>query len=178
MQKSIQDQIIEGSLDGDITENLLKQPDLTLDAAITLCRAQEAAKKQRGEMNSANPGAVLAIKQRQQPPTIPSQQPAACPGYGSKPHRGGQVRCPAYEQICHHCNKVGHFARVCQAKKSTLPRPPPPVAAKTLQMAWTEEQQQHRIDTITQIAASEPAPTIKVHICSANGSCDTLALRC
>ena len=74
MQKSIRDQIIEGSLDGDITENLLKQPDLTLDGAITLCRAQEAAKRQRSEMNSASSGAVFAIKQRQQPPTMPSQQ--------------------------------------------------------------------------------------------------------
>jgi len=164
MQKSIRDQIIEGSLDGDITKNLLKQPHLTLDAAITLCRAQQAAKKQRGKMNSANPGAVLAIKQRQLPPTI---QPATCPGCGSKPHRGGQVRCPAYEQIYHHCNKVRHFARVCRAKKYALPRPLPPVAAKTLQIAWTDEQQQCRIDTITHIAASEPAPTIKVHICSA-----------
>ena len=69
MQKSIQDQIIEGSLDGDVTENLLKQTNLTLDTAITMCRAQEAAKKQWSEMNSANSGAVLAIKQRRQPPT-------------------------------------------------------------------------------------------------------------
>ena len=47
-QKSIWDQIIEGSLDGDVTENLLKQPNLTLDTAMTMCRAQEAAKKNSG----------------------------------------------------------------------------------------------------------------------------------
>ena len=142
-----------------------------------MCRAQEAAKKQRSEMNSANPGAVLAIKQRRQPPTTqPSKQPVICPGCGSKPHIGGRVRCPAYEQICHHCNKVGHFARVCRAKKATLPRPPPPVSAKSAQTTWTEDHQQHRLDTITQIAVTEPAPTIEVCICSANGSCDTLAL--
>ena len=162
MQKSIRDQIIEGSLDGDVTESLLKPPDLTLDTATTMCRAQEAAKKQQSEMNSANPGAVLAIKQRQSPTTQPSQQPVICPGCELKPHIGGRVRCPVYEQICHHCNKVGHFARVCRAKKATLPQPPPPVSAKPVQTTWTEDHQQHRLDTITQIAASEPAPTIEL----------------
>ena len=69
-----------------------------------------------------------------------------------------------------------HFARVCRAKKATLPRPPLPVSAKSVQTTWTEDYQQHRLDTITQIATTEPAPTTEVHICSANGSCDTLAL--
>ena len=46
-QKSIRDQIIERLLDGDTIEELLKQQNLTLDATITTCRAQEAAKKQR-----------------------------------------------------------------------------------------------------------------------------------
>ena len=41
-QKSIRDQTIEGILDGDTTEQLLKEPNLTLDTAITICRAQEA----------------------------------------------------------------------------------------------------------------------------------------
>ena len=36
--------------DGDTIEQLLKQPDLTLGAAITTCRVQEAAKKQCREM--------------------------------------------------------------------------------------------------------------------------------
>ena len=45
IEKSIRDQIIEGILDGDTTEHLLQQQDLTLDAAITMWRAEEAAKK-------------------------------------------------------------------------------------------------------------------------------------
>ena len=69
-QKNIRDQTIEGMPDGDTIEQLLKQSDLTLEAAITICRAQEAAKKQRREMCDNIPGAILAVRQqRRQPPT-------------------------------------------------------------------------------------------------------------
>ena len=44
--KNIRDQIIEGLLDADTTEDLLQETDLTLDRAITKCQAQKAAKKQ------------------------------------------------------------------------------------------------------------------------------------
>ena len=43
-QKSIHDQIIKGLVDGDTIEELLKQQNITLDATITMCRAQEATK--------------------------------------------------------------------------------------------------------------------------------------
>ena len=58
-QKSIRDQIIEGLIDGDTVEHLLRQQDLTLDNAIAICRAQEAAKKQCKDI-SDNP--VLTIQ--------------------------------------------------------------------------------------------------------------------
>ena len=50
-QKNIRDQVIEGILNGDTTEELLKVRDLTLDDTIAKCRASEAAKKQRAEMS-------------------------------------------------------------------------------------------------------------------------------
>ena len=72
-QKNIRDQIIEGTPDGDTVEQLLKQPDLTLDSAITICRAQEAAKKQHREMNNHTAGAVYAVRQQQRrQPQLPS----------------------------------------------------------------------------------------------------------
>ena len=94
-QKNIRDQIIEGTPDGDTVEQLLKQPDLTLDSAITICRAQEAAKKQRREMNNHTTGAAYTVRQQQQqcrqpPATQPNMQhPTTCPGCGYKPHVGG-----------------------------------------------------------------------------------------
>ena len=44
IQKSIRDQIVEGLMDGDTVEDLLKESDLTLEATTSKCRAQEAAK--------------------------------------------------------------------------------------------------------------------------------------
>ena len=46
-QKSMHDQIIEGLLGGDTVEHLLQEKDVSLDTAIHMCQAQEAAMKQR-----------------------------------------------------------------------------------------------------------------------------------
>ena len=50
VQKSIHNQIIEGLLDGDTVKALLQETDLTLDKAISKCRAQEAAKRQHANI--------------------------------------------------------------------------------------------------------------------------------
>ena len=50
LNKNIRDQIIEGLVDGDTIETLLREKDLTLEVTITRCRGQEAAKKQRAEI--------------------------------------------------------------------------------------------------------------------------------
>ena len=51
-QKNIRDQTIEGLLDGDIVEDLLKEKDLSLQSTVAKCRAHEAAKRQRAEIVS------------------------------------------------------------------------------------------------------------------------------
>ena len=84
-----------------VVEHLFKQSDLTLNATITICRAQEGTKKQHSEMNSVNPGVVLAVRQPQPQPTVQPCKDMI------------QITCqrsstlPAYQQICHHCNKMG-----------------------------------------------------------------------
>ena len=65
IRKNTRDQIIEGLLDKDTVEHLLQQPHLFLEAAITICRAQEAAKKQCKSIQENNPESVLAIRQHQ-----------------------------------------------------------------------------------------------------------------
>ena len=49
-QKNVRDQIIAGLTDGEAVEDLLKEKNLTLDTAVTKCRAHEAAKRQRAEL--------------------------------------------------------------------------------------------------------------------------------
>jgi len=90
-----------------------------------------------------------------------------CPGCGAKP---GRSQCPAHNQTCHYCHKVGHFVKVCHSK-------------------GTRQLQTNTIGGLTAIRAStphlsglhhgritDPAPTIAVNICSANGSSTSEAL--
>lgn len=36
---------------------------------------------------------------------------------GTYPHPGEEEACPAYEEECHNCGKIGHFPLVCRSKK-------------------------------------------------------------
>ena len=174
-QKNIRDQIIEGLLDGDTVEHLLQEKDLTLDKAITTCRAQEAAKKQQAEIanTSREPANVQTL--RRQPNLTRPPLGRSCPGCGSGLHDGGRQSCPAYNITCHLCKKVGHFGRVCRGRRpqpltpkqpyhpTTLPTPTAPGArtvSATPLMASTK---------LNPPSTFEPAPMISVHMSSLNG---------
>jgi len=58
--ENIRDQIIEGVMDWDTVEHLLRQQQLTSEAAITICRAQETAKKQCQSIQDSLSESVLA----------------------------------------------------------------------------------------------------------------------
>ena len=122
-QKNIRDQVIEGILNGDTTEELLKVRDLTLDDAIAKCRASEAAKKQRAEMSHVGPvpepaiQALRGMQARSSPPSskfdsaspVPHPSNATCPGCGARSHQGGQKQCPAYVVTCHTCRILPEY---------------------------------------------------------------------
>ena len=60
--QDIRDQIIEGLVDSNTVKDLLQRKDLTLEAAIAKCQAQEAAKRQRAEMARDASESILAIR--------------------------------------------------------------------------------------------------------------------
>ena len=118
-EKNIRDQIIEGSNDGDTIENLLQESDLTLAKMVTICRSREAAKKNRHDIHTADPNSMAGLaamhRPRQQQPSGPT-----CQGCGHPAHQGGRRQCPAYNQICISCHKVGYFAKMCRSKSVRL----------------------------------------------------------
>ena len=117
--KSIRDQIIEGILDGDTIEHLLQQQNLTLDKAITMCRAEEAAKKQRSDITLSQNDSILTVRKQPTQKRSPIQlNPQMCSGCGGRPHQGGRNQCPAYNSTFHYCQKVGHYARACHSKQA------------------------------------------------------------
>ena len=158
--KNIRDQIIEGLLDADTTERLLQETDLSLAKTITICQAQEAAKRQRASMQSHSTESVAALHK---PPDWKQRPPVStCPGCGAPAHPTGRTQCPAYNQTCFNCRKTGHFARVCRSK---APRQRGPHME-------TSTTSQTKLSNIHHMSSSDPAPLIKVNITSTNGSCD------
>ena len=128
-QKNIRDQIIKGLIDGDAVETLLREKDLSLQAAMLKCRSQEAAKRQRAEIagdpaltirktlvNPFPPNKTKYYPPHSFPPSRSNPPPTrVCLGCGGDFHPGGRRQCPAYSLTCHTCNHVGHLARVCQS---------------------------------------------------------------
>ena len=173
--KNIRDQIIQGLLDGDTIEDLLKEKDLSLDKTIATCRAREAAKKQRAEMVSP-PGEVAAIQtmpRRAAPNSMRQTMPTTtCPGCGGSPHQGGRQHCPARGVTCYGCQKVGHFHRVCRSQRQR-PGPPPPQTNSDGTIPGSRV-----VSTVPLMASAKlhpslhflPAPTIPVHMTSLNGA--------
>lgn len=177
IQKNLRDQIIEGLIEGDTVEVLLQETDLTLSKAIAKCRGQEAAKKQRSEMTSHNHEATMGIQKVYQDKRghTPTQ---TCPGCGESTHQGGRRQCPAFSQTCHSCQKAGHFAKVCRgkpARQSGLqPNTQPQASARAIHVKSPTQMGSPRIfmSNIGATAATDPAPTITMHISSLNGSAD------
>ena len=87
--KNICDQIIEGLLDADTTEDLFQETDLTLDRAITKCQAQEAAKKQRARLHDNSTESIAALQKSQDwKNRFPT---STCQGCGGQTHPAGQT---------------------------------------------------------------------------------------
>ena len=119
-----------------------------------------SCKKASREITEQSPGVMLSIKQPQhktKQPThsnAPTQPSHTCPGCGARAHQGGCKACPAYNQLCHYCHKIGHYARVCQARLSQQTNP----------QAAEQEMRSRKMSTIRQVTAAEPSPTILIHI--------------
>ena len=171
--KNLCDQIIAGLIDGDAVEDLLKEKKLSLETTISMCRANEAAKRQRAEITSQPEPTVQAL-QRQRPDRN-TEQPTkqTCPGCGSGFHPGGRKQCPAFHIVCHKCQRTGHFAKVCRSRKLASAPPQPGTEASTNAVRIFPIS----IKTSASIDPSiKPAPTIQAHFSTPNGSATLTAL--
>ena len=140
-----------------------------------MCRAEEAAKKQRSDITVTQNDSIFSVRKQPNRTRIPSQlTPQTCSGCGGRPHHGGRSQCPAFNVTCHYCQKVGHYARACHTKQANrqsgantspqLPRPP---------VGSYVSQPPAGLSTIKQMSTSDPAPTILIKLSSLNGSCHT-----
>lgn len=89
-------------------KRLMSKSDLTLEAAIDLCKIDELT-TQRLESIQTEEKAVNKIR---------DQKKHRCLFCGDE-HEFKKALCPAYEKNCTICNGRNHFAKVCKKKKDT-----------------------------------------------------------
>ena len=119
----IRDSFINGISSNYIRQRLLENIRLTLDQAYQQARTLDTAQKHSEFYSSEPPLHVAALSQIKD--ELPNKESLAAM---SKPETrkklcyfcGGTIHanrkfCPAYEVLCHNCNKKGHFSKVCQS---------------------------------------------------------------
>ena len=133
----IRDRVVLGCPDQRLQERLLREPDLTLLKAVTICRAAEATKEQlraiagnpsvhhvesgRGAHSSSRGSRPRGRGKR---PEVDRSRPEA-PSCGNCGRSHPPKSCYAYKQICRLCSKEGHFAKMCKSSHNrSLSHPP------------------------------------------------------
>lgn len=118
----IRDRIIIGIRDISLQEKLLQESDLKLEQATELCRAHEASKQQARVLQDASASVVgckgpevIVIHKKRQADTSENVNFYDCRRCGTK---HGPRSCPAFNEKCKTCGRVGHFAVGCYAKNS------------------------------------------------------------
>lgn len=105
----IRDRIVMGILDKVIQERLLREPKLTLEKAVDVCRATESSKSQSKILR--NESQVDAVQKNSDQEN--NKKPCNFCGY----KHGKSGKCPAYGKTCAKCQGRNHFAAVCRKKE-------------------------------------------------------------
>ena len=120
----IRDRIVCGTVSDDVRQRLLRVEDLTLDKALSICRADAESKQSSKYLNESSAdkvhmlrksrSALKTSKGSKQAPIEQIKQPC-----GSCGLRHPRKQCPAYGKQCHKCNKLNHFAKYCRSTQAT-----------------------------------------------------------
>ncbi|CAH1233393.1 RTL1 [Branchiostoma lanceolatum] len=132
----LRDRIVLGIRDSKVRMKLLKQRNLTLQAAIDDCKTSETTNQHmKAIQNStetdhdtvhyARRGAYTPGKARAKKQAVPQTWKTSSAGscsYCAKKHPPGRDACPAYGKECSACGKPNHFARACKSADQKQPR--------------------------------------------------------
>ena len=127
----IRDRIVVGLKDGNVSQRLQLDPDLTLKKAQDIVREMDAVKRQQSELRSQSElrnkdiDSIRSAKyksrlEQKDKSTGKSssrdlQNKQSCFRCGKDPSHSRE-RCPARNSTCNKCSKVGHWAKVCRSK--------------------------------------------------------------
>ncbi|XP_044749764.1 uncharacterized protein LOC123310362 [Coccinella septempunctata] len=105
----VRDRIVMGIFSKDTQEKLLRVSDLTLEMTINHCRAYEVSKTQSKALQSE----VSVNELRRKNKYGKKESNFTCKYCGTNHMKG---KCPAYGKKCKKCQRLHHFATVCQSK--------------------------------------------------------------
>ncbi|KAF6215542.1 hypothetical protein GE061_010298 [Apolygus lucorum] len=132
----VRDRLVCGIFSNDTREKLFEAEDLTLDKCIRMCRSAEEIRCQMSKM-SGNGRVVNYIKR---PPNLSSSnnKPVTddtflCSRCGT---RHGRRSCPAYQNKCAKCGRLGHVPAMCRSRAAETK------AVKTLSLDETNSFEQ------------------------------------
>ena len=130
----IRDRLVIGIRDGQLSERLQMESDLTLQKAEKLVRQRAAVSQQQQALKTPveNKPQLESIKQQRRAiktrqPRLPPPQKRSAP---SQPRAHAEIpkcrrcgksshprqHCPARDAICHRCKRQGHYATQCLSK--------------------------------------------------------------
>jgi len=128
----LRDRIVCGVYQDDLRHKLLASSALTLEDAVKLCRAEEAASMTNddlpsfGQVNATRRQSAYRRQKSSGQRTAhtsgghdPPRTVAKCPDCGRTPHTKNP--CPAIGQTCNNCHRQGHFQSMCPEGRHTQP---------------------------------------------------------
>lgn len=110
----IRDNLILGINNNHLRENMLRDPDLTLEKTIQMAKASERAKLESQKIsNDVEPiEDVNQVKDNRR-----RTQFSQCKFCGRN-HKFDRKLCPAYTKTCNNCGGSNHFAKMCNKQTS------------------------------------------------------------
>ena len=117
----IRDRIVCGTSSEKVKERLLREDKLTLEKAISICRADEESKRQIQKMHEEQGNIVHAVKNKGK--SKGASGGARPKEFLDKKFHCGKCgtlhekrKCPAYGKLCHKCKMPHHYAKFCKSK--------------------------------------------------------------
>ncbi|UYV62382.1 K02A2.6-like, partial [Cordylochernes scorpioides] len=127
-EEMIRDRLVLGIIDKQTKRQLITDPQLTLQKAIDVCKANESANKQienltkntQEEVNKLNIR-KKTVNQNKKSSHEPNKMKKNIPcRYCATFHEHNRQKCPAWNQTCRKCNKKNHWAKVCKSRMRTV----------------------------------------------------------
>ncbi|UYV68177.1 K02A2.6-like, partial [Cordylochernes scorpioides] len=119
-EEMIRDRLVLGIIDKQTKRQLISDPQLTLQKAIDVCKANESANKQIENLTKNTQEEVNKLNIRKKTVNQNNMKKNIPCRYCATFHEHNRQKCPAWNQTCRKCNKKNHWAKVCKSRMRTV----------------------------------------------------------